>query len=154
MTRPAWHHPKGYRGVNERACLCFDQPRFKSSPHNRIKGLSQGSGDSLWRQRPYEGRGVAELPTRPAAKEPADLIRRRSTPPLRLVLHRAQATEIALLIDHSDGCVHAQRPDQLIFEIPIADVEIRFGYRVRWIEHSTGDEGLVHDTGLSGVTEP
>ena len=134
-------HPAGFNNASSQA-------------HNRIKGLSQGSGGSLWRQRPHEGCGVAELPTRPAAKEAADLIRRRSIPPLWLVLHRAQATEIALLFDHSDGCVHAQRPDQLIFKIPVADVEIRFGYRVRWIEHSAGDEGLVHNTGLSGVTEP
>ena len=134
-----------------RARFC---PWLKSRSQKHIKGLSQGSGGSLWRQRPHESRGVADLPTRPAAEEPADLIRRRSIPPLRLELHRAQAMEIALLIDHSDGCVHAQRPDQLIFEIPIADVEIRFGYRVRWIEHSAGNKGLVHDTGLSGVTEP
>ena len=70
-----------------------------------------------------EQRGVADLPAAAAPEEPAQLLLDRPSPPRRLLLQRPERAEVALRLDELLHPRRAERPDQLVLEVALADEE-------------------------------
>src|SRR6266404_3502606 len=70
-----------------------------------------------------EERGVADLPASTAAHEAPQLVAHRTVAPDGLVLERPERGEIAVLGDDLLNARRAERADQLVLEVDLADEE-------------------------------
>src|SRR5689334_6098992 len=66
---------------------------------------------------------VADLPAAPAAHEAPELLLHRPASPLRLLLQRAERTQVAVRLDHRLYRLDAEGSNELVFEVGLADVE-------------------------------